>query len=306
MNIATQNYEKIYQDYSDALDWMNQLGINLGLGRTSNYLKIIKYWKDNYKTSSTDDVKKQFPDFVSSMFEVHDFIDIYKAFKNEQSQQLDKIVEKLKKGVNGPINSSNETPKSTTARNFLFEALFAAKVHKPDSGIKAILNAVSDTGIEIEKNKIWIECKRISTYKKIESNVKKASNQLESIIKKQKGSGHRGIVALEVTRILNPDDELYVSTDDLSLLKSVDKIMDDFIEKYSPIWEEIYTRKNKKILGTVIRFSFMSTSESRKLLVHTSQWGLNPRLGIKSSENKLLHSLVANINKGEIVDTHQL
>jgi hypothetical protein len=297
MTIATQNYEKIYQDYSDALVWMKQLGVNLGSGRTFNYLKMIGFWKDNYKTATTDNVKKQFPDFVSSMFEVHDFIEIYKSFNNEQNQQLNEIVKKLKQGVKGPIRLSDETSKSSKARNFLFEALFAAKVHKPDSGVKAILNAASDTGIEIEKNKIWVECKRISTDDKIESNVRKASKQLDTIIKKQKGSGHRGIVALEITRILNPNDDLLVSSDDLSLQRSVDKIMDDFISKYSSIWQEIYTNKNKKILGTVIRFSLMSTSEARNLLVHTSQWGLNPRFGIQSSKISLLQNLVTNINK---------
>ncbi|MBU2965906.1 hypothetical protein Q4508_05440 [Amphritea sp. 2_MG-2023] len=297
MIIATQNYENIYQDYSDALEWMEQLGVDLGSGRTSNYLKMIRFWKDNYKTASTDEAKNQYPDFVSSMFEVHDFIDIYKSFNNEKNQNLNEIVEKLKKGVKGPVNSSDETSKSTTARNFLFEALFSAKFHRPDSGVKAILNAESDTGIQIDKYKIWVECKRISTDAKIKSNVRKASKQLDQIIKKQRGSGHRGIVALEITRILNPDDELLVSNDDLSLSRSVDKMMDDFVLKYSSIWQEIYTKKSNKILGIVIRFSFMSASEERKLLVHASQWGLNPRLGINDGEKLLLKNLVANINK---------
>ncbi|GAW97956.1 MULTISPECIES: hypothetical protein [Colwellia] len=295
MIIATQNYDKIYQDYSDALEWMKQLGVDLGSGRTFNYHKMIKFWKDNYKTASRDDVKNQFPDFVSSMLEIHDFIAIYKSFKNEQNQHLNEIIEKLKKGVKGPINSSDETPKSTTARNFLFEALFAAKVHRPDFGVKAILNAESDTGIQIDKYKIWVECKRISTDAKIESNVRTASNQLDKIIKKQRGSGHRGIVALEVTRILNPKDELLVSNNDSSLSRSVDKIMDKFILKYSSIWQEIYTEKSNKILGIVICFSFMSTSEERKLLVHASQWAVNPRLGIEDGEKLLLQNLVANI-----------
>jgi hypothetical protein len=73
--------------------------------------------------------------------------------------------------------------------------------------------------------------------------------------------------------------------------------MDDFISQYSFIWQKIYTKKSKKILGTVVRFSFMSTSEARNLLVHASQWGLNPRLGIKDSEKLLLQNLVTNIRK---------
>ncbi len=297
MIIATQNFDKIYEDYSNTLEWMKGLGIDLGSGRTYNYLKLISFWKDNYKTSNADDVKKRFPNFVSSMFEIHDFIEVYNSFKSEDNQYLDEIIEKLKKGVKGPINSSAETPKSTTARNFLFEALFAAKVHRPEFGVKAILNAESDTGIKFDKYKIWVECKRISNSAKINSNVRTASNQLDKIIKKQKGAGHRGIVALEVTKLLNPNSELLVSNNDSSLSKSVDEIMDEFILRYSSIWQKIYTEKSNKILGTVIRFSFMSASEERNLIAHASQWGLNPRLGIKDGEKLLLQNLVANIKK---------
>lgn len=296
MAIPTKSYEDIFERYSDAIKWMIDVGVQIGTGRTSHYEKIVGYWKDSYKTASAEEGKKIFPDFVSSMFEIHDFMDVYEAFQNVPPDRLTSIVHKLNKAVNGPINAMEETPKSTTARNFLFEAVVAAKANNPSNGIQAILHAESDTGISIEGKKIWVECKRISTPDNIESNIRGASKQLESILKKKVGSGHRGIVALDVSKIVNPKDQIFVSNNDSELLESVDQMMDKFIRKYSSIWQHIYERRHTKVIGTIIRFAFMSSSEARNILVHTSQWGVNPRLEISCGDEHIQRLLASKLN----------
>lgn len=293
MRIPTESYEEIYQSYSDALAWMKKVGVSFSSGRTNHYEKVLKHWKGEYKIAPEDQVKAVFPEFVSSMFEVHDFIDIYKAFRDVSPAELVQIVEKLQQGINGPINASDETPKSTAARNFLFEATVAARSHRPQVGVKAIFNASSDTGIEIDKKKLWVECKRVTNIGKIEANVKKASSQLETVIRKQNGSGHRGIVALDVTKIFNPGDKIYVSGSDSRLITSIDEEMDSFIRDYSEIWQSLYKRRDKKIIGTLVRFSFMATSESRNLLVHASQWAMNPRRDISDSDETIQKALAS-------------
>lgn len=295
MTIPTISYEVIYEKYSDALKWMHDIGVTIGPGRTSHYEKIVKYWKDSYRTANEEEGREVLPDFVSSMFEIHDFIDIYESFKSISPEHLTAIIAKLQKAVNGPINTPDESSKSTTARNFLFEALMAAKAHQPSKGVEAMLDAESDTGIKINNRKIWVECKRITTLSKVEANSGKASSQLETILKKQIGSGHRGIVALDISKILNPEGKIFVSNNDPELLDSIDRLMDNFIKEYSKIWQRVYIRRNKKIIGTIIRFAFMSTSEARNLLVHTSQWGINPRLGISRSDEDIQRLLAANL-----------
>jgi len=295
MNIPTASYEAIAHDYRAAIKWIETLGVKVSSGRTTHYAKVIEYWKDAYKNASEDKAKDAFPDFVSSMFEINDFIDIYNAFKNEPLERLEGIKEKLTKGVNGPINSADETPKSTTARNFVFEALMAARSHHPSKGVSAILNAESDTGISIDNKKLWVECKRITSAAKIEANVKDASSQLEKKLNKKRGSGHRGIVALDVTKIINPDHKLYVQGNDKSLIDSTDKMMEKFIDEHSNQWEKVYVRRSKKVIGTVIRFSFMGTSEDSNLLVRTGQWAINPRMNAKKSDSLLLESLVYSV-----------
>jgi hypothetical protein len=108
----------------------------------------------------------------------------------------------------GQLTQQRNT-RSTAARNFLFEAAVAAKAHHSGRSIKAILDARSDTGINVTGKKIWVECKRVTTVDKIESNARKASIQLETILAAQVGSGHRRIVVLDVSKILNRGEAIY-------------------------------------------------------------------------------------------------
>nr|HNH52766.1 hypothetical protein [Nitrosomonas sp.] len=74
MSIPTETYEAVFEQYSAAMRWMTELGIKLNPGRTSHYEKIVGHWKDAYKTATTDERRQTFPDFISSMFEVFDFV----------------------------------------------------------------------------------------------------------------------------------------------------------------------------------------------------------------------------------------
>jgi hypothetical protein len=293
MSIPTQTYEALYQQYFSAMAWMGGLGVKLSPGRTTNYERFIRHWKDAYRTATPEEAKIAFPDFVSSMFEILDFVNIHKAFLDTPVDQLSGIIQKLQKGVNGPINASNENSDSTVARNFLFEAAVAAKTHRPSTGIETIFDAKSDTGIRFDRKKIWVECKRVTVANKIEDNVRKASKQLEVVLKNKIGTGHRGIVAIDISKILNAGDLIFVANDDDVLLTSVDRIMDAFLRENDHIWQRVYERRHHKIIGTLVRFSFMATSEKRNLLVHASQWALSPRTGISASDEEMQRKLVA-------------
>lgn len=296
MSIPTYSYDTLSEDYQKALGWMVKLGVNISPGRTRHYAKIIDYWKSRYKSASAQELKDIFPDFVSSVYEISDFIDIYKSLHAELPAKLLHIAEKLQKGVNGPVNAAQETSESTVARNYIFEALVAARCHAPSSSITSILDARSDTGIEVGNRKIWIECKRITSIKKLEANVRDARNQLERILNSKIGSGHRGMVAIDFTKILHEGDKLLVKDDDAALCASITQIMDLFIEKYSKKLEKVYKSKTKKIIGTMLKFSTMATSESRNLLVRVSEWGVNPRIGVRSSDEAALRYLAAELD----------
>jgi len=292
MKIPTTSYDSITKNYVATIKWMSDIGVNIGSGRSRHYAKVIDCWKDAYKEATEREAKEIFPDFVNSVFEISDFIKIYEAFKNVAPEDLFSIRGKLQKGVSGPLRSEDEKPKSTVARNYIFEALVAARAHNPDSGVSAILNAESDTGVLFEDHKIWIECKRVTSINKIEANVRDASTQLERLLNKKHGYGHRGVIAIDITKILNENNKIYVRDNDQQLIDSTCQIMDSFINEFSNEWQKVFLKRSKKVIGIIIRFSFMASSESRGLLVHSSEWALNPRSGLKQNDEKVLRSFV--------------
>ena len=290
--IPTSSYSSVHQDYLAAMNWMTGLGINLQSRRTSNYEKVMRYWKDAYLTASIDEANAAFPDFVSSLFEIVEFTRIHEALQDVPARELTSVIDKLKKAVNGPVNVANETPKSTAARNFLFEASVAAMAHRPARNVEAILNARSDTGIKIEWRKIWVECKRVTSEQALEGNLRKACSQLQDTFKAEVGSGHRGIVAMAVSKILNPRGALLVARNDDELESAVARLLQDFSDKHSGLWQRVYAEKSRKIIGTIFRLSCLATSESRRMVIQCSQWAVSPRADASAADVQIQYRLV--------------
>lgn len=292
-SIQTESFELVSSNYAAAIAWMAGLGIQLQHGRTQYYDKVLQHWKDAYQTAPAEEGKRLYPDFVSAMFEIHDFVRVYTAFKDVPAAELTHIVHKLRRAVTGPIHRIDETPASTAARNFLFEAATMAVGHQPALGLNALLDA-PDAGFAFQARSVWIECKRIGSVTAIEENVRKASRQLTGPLSGP-GLGHRGLVALDVSKVINCGDSIYVADDDQQLLTTVNRMMNDFIVQHSPIWEDIYERRHRKLIGTLIRFAFMATSRRRNLLVYASQWAVSPRARCSESDKQLLDDLVGAI-----------
>lgn len=290
--IPANSFSNIHQEYLDAMKWMANLGISIQSGRTSNYEKVIGYWKDAYLTASIEEANQAFPDFVSSLLEIVEFTRIHKALQDVSPLELTSVIEKLKKAVNGPVNIVSETQKSTAARNFLFEASVAATAHRPARSVEAILNARSDTGIKIEGRKIWVECKRVTSEQALEGNLRKACSQLQETFKTEIGSGHRGIVAMDVSKILNPKGDLLVAKDDAELTRTLARLLQDFANKHSGLWQRVYAEKSRKIIGTVFRLSCLATSEARKMAVQCSQWAVSPRADATTADVQIQKRLV--------------
>ena len=297
--IARQPYRALLTDYEAALVWMQGIGVHLGEGRTQHYRKILEYWSRNYEDASIEEGQKIFSDFVGSIYEMGAFVEIYHSLKCVNKNDLSQVVRKLNKAVNGPVYSGEESPQSTTARNLLFEVIVTSKCHKPESGLVANVLSDTDSGFSFLQKKLWIECKRITSLRKLESNVRKARNQINTSLREKIGSDHRGIVALDISKLINPNDELFVSQNEPALLTSTDRLMNQFIESNFQVWEKVYKEKSRKILGTILRFSFMATSEKDNLLITITQWAVNPREGLSPFEVKFMEEFVYCINPQE-------
>lgn len=275
----------------EAYQWLDGMGLNAKSGRLSEYLKVVKLISETYETSTDEELKRIFPDVVNSMYEINAIINIHEAFKDLSNNDSLGLTSKLKKAVSGPVEVQKESNTSNTARNYLFEALVMARLHSPSNGLAIDFKSPTDTSLKYNNVKYLIECKRPQSDKKLEANVRDAANQLQKAFKSKVGSNYKGLIAIDISKIFNPDFMLLVKENDTELHQHISLTMDAFISKYSHKWQYILKSKNKKIVGVILRISLMGVSEERNLLVSCVQWAFNPKNGISNQEHKNLEHM---------------
>lgn len=291
MPIPRESYEELHNRFAEALGWMRGIGVQITPGRTQEYLDTLNDWIRRYKEATDEEATEAFEPFVSAINEVQYFLRVFDAFRSEDPDELSPIAEKLQEAVNGPSYLSTETPQTSRSRNFLFEAAVAAKVHRPERGIKAMLNTDTDSGFLFEKQKFWIECKRVSGVRRIEDNIRRGTRQLQRALARKIGSGHRGLVAIEISKVFTSGNEISARANEEKLRGSLNLLMDRFINENCRVWETIYQRRSPKILGAIFRYSFVSSSEEDGILITTDQWALNPALRCTNAEKNILRRI---------------
>ncbi|MDW5415805.1 hypothetical protein R6242_04365 [Iodobacter sp. CM08] len=98
MKTLVQPSEVIYEEYARAIHWMESIGVKIDSSRASHYKRVVKYYNAECKNKPIDEKNDIFPSFVSSIFEIYGFIDVYNAFKEVPLDLIEPIVKKLQMG----------------------------------------------------------------------------------------------------------------------------------------------------------------------------------------------------------------
>jgi hypothetical protein len=296
VTIQTATYAEAYEELSKTIKWLKSLGLDPSRGRISQYHKNLGHWKDNYRSAPDDEVRRGFAEFLNTLQDVHDIVAVYRKFHLIPTHELLLIKAKLSKALNGPIKRHEERPNTTVARNFLFEALVAARLHHPEQNIQAILNTQSDTGFKFGSKKVWIECKRITSLDQLEKNIRDATRQLEKTFSKNPGNAHSGLVAIDVSKLFNDGSKILPKPTEDALLSEMRNYVEGFITKYRRDWEKVYQHRNKRIIGTLVRLSTMASVEERNLPTVATEWAVNPRDRLPDADHDFLQKLALTLN----------
>jgi hypothetical protein len=244
-------------------------------------------------SANDEDVRSGFSDFINTIQDADDLVAVYRKFHTLPQNQLLLIKAKLSKALNGPVRRQDEQPHTTIARNFLFEALVAARLHHPERGVMAMLDAKTDTGFRAGDNKVWIECKRITSFDKLEANVRDASKQLEKAFKRNLGSAHKGVVAIDISKLANDGSKILVKPNEDTLRADMARHIEHFIEQQRHQWEKVYRKRGKKIMGTLVRLSTMASVEEQSLPTVATEWVVNPRDHLPEEDQNFLQQLAS-------------
>ncbi|WP_434050465.1 hypothetical protein [Marinobacter salarius] len=150
-----------------------------------------------------------------------------------------------------------------------------------------------DTGFKVGDKKVWVECKRITSFKKLEANVRDASEQLERAFKRNPGSAHKGLVAIDISKLANDGSKILVKPDENSLRADMGRYVEHFIEQQRQQWEKVYRKRDKRIMGTLVRLSTMASVEERNLPTVATEWVVNPRDHLPEADQNFLQQLAS-------------
>jgi len=272
-------YETFSRELDVSLQWISSLGIVYERTRVGEYKRAIDILLEVYRTKDLERTRKEFERLVTALFEVNDLIAIHRALAGRYDNEISELIKKYAKG---PANYREEVVSSSSnlARNIAFELLVASRLVSAGLGLDFSLGA--DIATSIKKKSILFECKRPQSIGKLESNIKDAFRQLERKYKKPVHARHRGIIAIDISKIINPEFMLFVQPNAVSLEQGLSQIVDEFIVKNERLCQ---LRRNKRTIAVIVRVGIMGINQEKNdMLTYCQQYGLTP-INYSGSQN---------------------
>ncbi|MCR8924336.1 hypothetical protein NO559_16295 [Dasania sp. GY-MA-18] len=231
--------------YEESCDWLESLGFNYKASRYNQYKDSIDNLSNVLEGSPSDsDLEKSFHAYLNAYAEAIDLIRVKSAM---DGADFDSFKDRLKKVVSG--SAFRNSSMKDQSRNFLFELNIAARFIS--GGYEVDLNHKADLVTFVGDTKLYVECKRIRSINKVSSNIKKANSQILNRLKNDKSSKSRGMIAINVNDILNPDNDMVVteSVEDLHRLNS--EHLNQFVEFHE---DKLKPKESKKTIGVFCEY----------------------------------------------------
>ncbi|MGT0149533.1 hypothetical protein ACT691_06960 [Vibrio metschnikovii] len=119
--------------------------------------------------------------------------------------------------------------------------------------------------VTIGKDRLYVECKRIKSLKKLSSRIKEASNQIDTRIGANRKNKY-GLIALDVTDLLLPEGTVTATSDVRLYDMEIQKAITDFAREQQDVSDK---NTGHNVAGILFEFSssaFFSHEEKEPAL----------------------------------------
>lgn len=215
--------DKFHYDAHLSVDWLVQLGLARPGDQYHLYLDEIDQTK--FTIHEFDFDSPEIKRLGNAQNELIDLIKIREYLMNENPVGY---LQQLKKVASGKIlrNKAVDDP----ARNFLFELSLASRFLAAGMNIK--LNDVADAEIYLGTEVIFVEAKRVKSQKQLERRISEANKQITKRIKNHSRFSSFGLAAVDVTDLINPDNEMPSSLSPVTINSNNLDRLERFTSKY--------------------------------------------------------------------------
>ena len=241
-NLLIENGDEFDRQFDDACDWLTSIGLDHNRTRYGDYKKAIDiFTNSNERGKSEEQLEHEFYSFLNAYAEIAELVRIKSVFSEHQFSNLNQKLKKVLAGSPFKNLSGNDN-----SRDFLFELTIASRFI--NAGYKVDINQSADVVASTDGIIIYIECKRVKSAKQIKKRVKSANQQLKKRIQASRTTGARGIVALHVSDIINPEYKMNLIDDPHKLKRINSDELQLFVENNEAVLKSKMTSKSLGVL----------------------------------------------------------
>lgn len=171
MSNADVSETAILEELPNIIAWLSGLGLPSTNSRYARYERIIDEFYKVHPHARVDGGLQAFRNLSLAYRECIDIYMVYTSFKQLRDAGL---IERLLKAVTGP--DVPEVDEAGQSRDFVFELLVAARFHQ--AGYTIDFCQKTDVVARRDGITVRVECKRITSEKKLRERVNKAASQL--------------------------------------------------------------------------------------------------------------------------------
>ena len=242
------------KEFSEACEWLTtEMGFPYKNTRMGDYERLMKTFFDSKSASHADEeLMSVFYEFMQASTEACQIIRLWNTFKEGTHNGLKERIKHVMSGKSiraEAIKKNSNGQSDDPARDFAFELNIASRFLK--GGYEVDLSDACDVVVNINKNKLFVECKRIKSLKKLGQRIKEASKQIDVRI----GSNRQnkfGLIAVDVTDIILPEGSVTVTSD----ARFYDLEIKTKITNFARDYQDIAVRNiGRNVSGVLFEFS---------------------------------------------------
>jgi hypothetical protein len=202
------------------------------------------------------------------------------------------IKRKLLDVLQGPALPTAEGKNTNLGRNVLFELNLASKLWR--AGFSPILGEHPDVLCRVDGRDIYIECKRPLSENGIGVAYRRALYQLATDLKGTTNPDARGVVALSLTRLLNPGDLVFMHPTEGAGVEGLGDWLEQTAERLCSGWRE----PSPATIGILWHVLTPGYVRRERLVVGAEQLNTQPTRPVDSRDHVLFQRLFTKL-RGE-------
>lgn len=296
LRFATTSYADLANEHGRIQDWLVSLGYKIAPTRLGSYFRYLERIEKERQAGTletllcTEGTQK----LIAAVSESLELRRIYRALSPLAIDP--ELQRRLADFIKGPILYADERPTSASnhARDIAFELSLGAALLQ--AGLPVEFHPEGDLRFVLKGREVFVECKRPQELHQVRGRIKGAFRQLTvNYAKSSKPADARGLVALSITKALNPTECDLATRSRETLSKGLLGTANAFVRDYGSAWQN---PEDARTIGCLIELRAFVFVRSESIPQSGVYHVLTHRAGIGAVDMQFLNTLSARLEQG--------